>query len=40
MKTTDAGRSIGANGQDVMDWMDSWGEPEERPRPLLRGELR
>jgi predicted transcriptional regulator len=38
--TADADRAFGADGEDVLEWMDSWGTAQERERPLLRGELR
>ncbi|MGN7291962.1 hypothetical protein [Rhizobium sp. SAFR-030] len=38
--TADVDRDIGADGEDVLEWMDSWGIAQERERPLLDGDLR
>lgn len=30
----DVENDFGVDGEDVLDWMDSWGRSDERPRPL------
>lgn len=30
----DVENGFGVDGEDVLDWMDSWGRNDERPRPL------